>query len=40
MSADEEIGKEIGRLLIILGVIVVAAIALAVYVGHHIRWAS
>jgi len=40
MSADEEIGKEIGRLLIGLVVIVIGAIALAVYVGHHIRWAS
>lgn len=40
MSADEEIGKEVGRLLIILGVIVVGAIALAFYVGHHFRFVS
>lgn len=40
MSADEEIGKEIGRLLIAALVIVAGAVAFAFYAWHHFRFVS
>jgi hypothetical protein len=38
MSADEEIGKEVGRWLIAGVVIVVGVIALTIFAWHHLRF--
>jgi hypothetical protein len=38
MSADEEIGNEIGTLLLIVAGIMIGAIALVIYAWHHVNF--
>jgi hypothetical protein len=40
MSADEDIGNEIGKFLLIVLAGVVGFIGLAIYLWHHLRFVS